>query len=108
MLPIETIICQINSHHDNALKQATDAVASAKTAGELLLHVKTTLGWIGVDKVLKSYGLKDIKKSLINGTKSNHGFDRPIGEPSNDLWYWGNDVWDDRVAYVDSLLKQTK
>ena len=42
MLPIETIITQINKHHSNAMKQAKDAVESAKAAGELLLQVKAT------------------------------------------------------------------
>jgi len=43
MLPIETIITQINMHHQNATKQATDAVESAIAAGQLLLKVKATV-----------------------------------------------------------------
>ena len=43
MLPIQTIIDQINTHHKNATKHAKDAIESAKAAGELLLHVKATL-----------------------------------------------------------------
>jgi hypothetical protein len=59
----------------------------------------TPLGWIGVDEVLKSYGLRDIRNSLNIGKSTNHGFDRPFGEPSSDNWYWGeNGEWDDRKA----------
>jgi hypothetical protein len=43
MLPIETIITQINTHHQKAMKQAKDAVGSAKAAGQLLLQVKDTI-----------------------------------------------------------------
>ena len=43
MLPTQTIIDQINTHHKNATKHAKDAVESAKAAGELLLHMKATL-----------------------------------------------------------------
>lgn len=72
-------------------------------------YVGTTrpLGWIGVENVLKSYGLKDLKQSLSLGKKTKYGFERPFGEPSSDDWYWGNNgEWDDRIAYVDSLLKE--
>ena len=240
MLPIQTIIDQINSHHKNATKHANDAVESAKAAGELLLHMKATLphgtltswikanlnvsdrqaqrymavaqgkpvplrklagktdtvsvlqptaqskgiwkngkwepergcmylfkedggtywvlpssvegkwfhvckhyhgprmstdgftrhhtifsvvndpdltskfyvgtttplGWIGVGDVLKSYGLKDIEKSLVKGKPTSYGYERPFGEQSPENWYWGNNgEWDDREAYVDSILK---
>jgi len=68
----------------------------------------TPLGWIGVDEVLKSYGLRDIRNSLNIGKSTNHGFDRPFGEPSSENWYWGeNGEWDDRKAYIESLLKTT-
>ena len=43
MLPTQSIIDQINTHHTNAMKQAKEAVQSAKAAGELLLQVKATL-----------------------------------------------------------------
>ena len=43
MLPIKTIITQINSHHQLAVKQANDAVANAKAAGQLLLQVKASM-----------------------------------------------------------------
>ena len=52
MLPTQSIIDQINTHHSNAMKQATGAVESAKAAGELLLQVKASLlhgtwtGWL--------------------------------------------------------------
>jgi hypothetical protein len=43
MLPTQSIIDQINTHHSNAMKQATGAVESAKAAGKLLLQVKASL-----------------------------------------------------------------
>jgi hypothetical protein len=240
MLPIETIIDQINTHHKYATKHAKDAVESAKAAGELLLHVKATLphgtltswiktnlnvsdrqaqrymavaqgkpvplrkladktdtvsvlqnttqskgiwknerwepeagcmylfneegasywvlpcteggkwfhvsklydgprmstdgfyrhytifsvvddpdltskfyvgtttplGWVGVGDVLKSYGLKDIEKSLVKGKPAKHRYERPFGEQSPENWYWENNGdWDDREAYADFMLK---
>ena len=66
----------------------------------------TPLGWIGVGNVLKSYGLIDIEKSLVQGKPIDKSYERPFGEPSSENWYWGNDgEWDDREAYVDSILK---
>lgn len=73
-----------------------------------LFYVGTTrpLGWLGVEGVLKSYGLTDLKKSLTMGRKIDHRLERPFGEPSSENWYWGDKgEWDDRVAYVDSLLQ---
>lgn len=42
MLPIETIITQINSLHLLASKQANDAIANANVIGHLLIQVKAT------------------------------------------------------------------
>ena len=50
MLPTPTIIDQINHHHTGAMKQANDAVESAKAAVEPLFHVNVSLPqgtWIG-------------------------------------------------------------
>jgi len=66
----------------------------------------TPLGWIGVGDVLKSYGLKDIEKSLVKGKPAKHSYQRPFGEQSPENWYWGNNGdWDDREAYADLMLK---
>ena len=66
----------------------------------------TPLGWIGVGDVLKSYGLKDIEKSLVKGKRAKYSYERPCGEQSPENWYWGNNgEWDDREAYVDSILE---
>ena len=66
----------------------------------------TPLGWIGVGDVLKSYGLKDIEKSLVKGKPAKHRYERPFGEQSPENWYWGNSGdWDDREAYADLMLK---
>ena len=71
-------------------------------------YVGTTrpLGYIGVEGVLKSYGLKNFEKSLIIGKQTQHGFESPFGEPESENWYWGeNGEWDDREAYADLILK---
>ena len=66
----------------------------------------TPLGWVGVGDILKSYGLKDIEKSLIKGKPAKHSYERPFGEQSPENWYWGNNGdWDDREAYADLMLK---
>ncbi len=66
----------------------------------------TPLGWFGVGDVLNSYGLKDIEKSLVKGKPTKHSYERPFGEQSPENWYWGNNgEWDDREAYIDSILK---
>ena len=41
MLPTRSIIDQINTHHTNAMKKASDAVESAIAAGKLLLEAKS-------------------------------------------------------------------
>jgi hypothetical protein len=72
-------------------------------------YVGTTnhLGYIGVEEVLKSYGLKNLQESLKFGKRVDCGFERPFGEPENKDWYWGNDgSWDDRKAYAEALLKE--
>lgn len=71
-------------------------------------YVGTThpLGYIGVAAVLESYGLQDLEKSLILGIKTDQSFERPFGEPPRENWYWGeNGEWDDREAYIESLIK---
>jgi hypothetical protein len=66
----------------------------------------TPLGWVGVGDVLKSFGLKDIEKSLVKGKPAKHRYERPFGEQSPKNWYWGNNGdWDDREAYADLMLK---
>ena len=66
----------------------------------------TPLGWVGVGDVLKSFGLKDIEKSLVKGKPAKHRYERPFGEQSPKNWYWGNNGdWDDREAYADSMHK---
>lgn len=66
----------------------------------------TSLGWVGVGDVLKSYGLKDIEKSLVKGKPAKHRYERPFGEQSPENWYWGNNGdWDDREDYADLMLK---
>ena len=68
----------------------------------------TPLGGFGVAGVLKSYGLKDIEKSLFIGITTENRFERPFGEPSSENWYWGNNgEWDDRETYVNSIIKNT-
>ena len=52
MLPTQTIIDQINTHHKNATNQIKDAVESAIAAGKLLLQVKAATAW-NVDNVAK-------------------------------------------------------
>ena len=70
------------------------------------LGTTTPLGWIGVGDVLKSYGLKDIEKSLVKGKPAKYSYERPFGEQSPENWYWGNNgEWDDREAYADLMLK---
>jgi len=51
---------------------------------------RNPLGWIGVEGVLRSYGLKDIETSLISGLAVEGGYERPFGEPEPEHWYWGN------------------
>lgn len=71
-------------------------------------YVGTTrpLGYIGVEGVLKSYGLQNFAKSLVLGKQIQQGFESPFGQPGSENWYWGeNGEWDDREAYIDSLLK---
>ena len=46
----------------------------------------------GIEGVLKSYGLKDIKGSLILGYVSKVGLNRPHGEPDPESWYWDSDL----------------
>lgn len=50
-------------------------------------------GASGVADVLKSYGLKDIRKSLVFGKKTADRFDRPFGEPDTEIQYWSDDIF---------------
>ena len=53
-------------------------------------HPLSTRG--GVEGVLKSYGLKDLKTSLTLGYVSNTGLERPYGEPDSKDWYWDGEL----------------
>jgi len=46
----------------------------------------------GVEGVLKSYGLKDLKTSLTLGYVSKTGLERPYGEPDSKDWYWDGEL----------------
>jgi len=55
----------------------------------------------GVEGVLRSYGLKDLKSSFVLGTVTkNYGLHRPYGEPEKENWYW------DAEKPEDELFKQ--
>ena len=44
----------------------------------------------GVEGVLKSYGLQDIRGSLVFGTSTADRFERPFGEPDTEIQYWSD------------------
>lgn len=52
-------------------------------------YVGTTLalGWVGVEEVLKSYGLRNIQESLRFSVKNEEGVSRPFGEPDPSTFY---------------------
>lgn len=47
----------------------------------------------GVEGVLKSYGLKDIKKSLLSAKATENRYERPFGEPDTEIQYWPEDTF---------------
>lgn len=49
----------------------------------------------GIQEILRSYGLKSIKESLIYGTVDENPSPRPICEPSPENWYWDAPITDD-------------
>ena len=51
----------------------------------------------GIQAVLKSYGLSDLKNSFVFGSEDRAGNERPFGEPSSENWYWDNDEPDDAL-----------
>ena len=50
-------------------------------------------GASGVADVLKSYGLKDIRGSLVFGARTADRFERPFGEPDTEIQYWSDDIF---------------
>ena len=47
----------------------------------------------GVADVLKSYGLRDIKNSLVSGKVTSNRYERPFGEPDTEIQYWSDDIF---------------
>ena len=47
----------------------------------------------GVADVLKSYGLRDIKNSLVSGKVTSNRYERPFGEPDTEIQYWPDDIF---------------
>ena len=45
----------------------------------------------GIEGVLKSYGLSDVKSTLVFGSEDRQGNERPFGEPEPEHWYWDQD-----------------
>lgn len=45
----------------------------------------------GIEGVLKSYGLADLKNSFVFGIDDREGSERPFGEPDPENWYWDQD-----------------
>jgi hypothetical protein len=58
----------------------------------------------GIEGVLKSYGLTNLKNSLVFGSLDREGNERPFGEPESDIWYWDSEMPDDGLFKV--LQKQ--
>ena len=50
-------------------------------------------GESGVAEVLKSYGLKDIKKSLVSGKVTANRYERPFAEPDEEYQYWSEEIF---------------
>lgn len=48
----------------------------------------------GVEGVLRSYGLKDLKSTLVFSILSKEGDERPHAEPTVDCWYWDEGIPD--------------
>lgn len=45
----------------------------------------------GIEDVLKSYGLSDLRSSFIFGAEDREGCIRPFGEPQAINWYWDSE-----------------
>ena len=58
----------------------------------------------GIHEILASYGLKDLKASLVFGTGDSTPSERPFGEPHPDDWYWDGPMPED--ALYDQLSKR--
>jgi hypothetical protein len=42
----------------------------------------------GIHDILITYGAKNLRETLVRGVPTTDRFERPFGEPSDDLWYW--------------------
>lgn len=49
----------------------------------------------GIDEVLRSYGLTDLRGSLVFGCETDYPSERPFGEPVPENWYWDGEEPDD-------------
>lgn len=82
------------------------SITDPDSSHQYYVGTTTPLGWIGVEAVLKSYGLKNLEGSLVKGKHTSLRFEFPKGEPEMCDWYWDDGEPDDRVAYVDKLLAE--
>jgi len=54
----------------------------------------------GIHGVLKSYGLSDLKNSLVFSCRLDEPWARPFCEPETDSWYWNSELKDDDLAQM--------
>jgi len=56
----------------------------------------------GVQEILGTFGLKDLKTTLVYSCLSTEGYERPHAEPSVECWYWdeGSPEYDLFIKYV--------
>lgn len=49
----------------------------------------------GIHGILHSYGLRDLRSALVQGSKQKEPLERPLGEPPAENWYWDTESPDD-------------
>jgi hypothetical protein len=62
----------------------------------------------GVDEVLRSYGLKDIKNSMVFGKKTLNRFERPLGEPDTEHQYWDDNIFEELLGGTPSEILESR
>lgn len=55
---------------------------------------------LGIQGVLNSYGLNELKNTLVFSCHLDEPWERPFCEPETDSWYWNSELGNDELAQM--------
>ena len=77
------------------------AVTDPEVGSDFYMGTRFALCYkLGIHGVLNSYGLNDLKNTLVFSCHLGKQWERPFCEPETDSWYWNSELGNDELAQM--------